>query len=194
MTRANVKRLENAKKRNEAEKEAGKNQTEELNGGVVTNTTAPGTNSSYSNDADVSQNSYTKQTETQEETKKAKTLKYESIKKTNIKANELEKFRSMQYIWSLYCLTNEELRDPDNTYMVEGKEPNVVLFKGGGGTGTVGKRKATTSLERKGGRVEYFINSVTIDSVITPNGRTRMNQMHQGVLSLLLSHTAWDSF
>ena len=28
----------------------------------------------------------------------------------------------MQYIWSLYCLTNEELRDPDNTYMVEGKE------------------------------------------------------------------------
>ena len=151
MTRANVKRLENAKKRNEAEKEAGKNQTEELNGGVVTNTTAPGTNSSYSNDADVSQNSYTKQTETQEETKKAKTLKYESIKKTNIKSNELEKFRSMQYIWSLYCLTNEELRDPDNTYMVEGKEPNVVLIKGGGGTGTVGKRKATTSLERKGG-------------------------------------------
>ena len=44
------------------------------------------------------------------------------------------------------------------------KNLNVVPSKGGGGTGTVGKRKATTSLERKGGRVEYFINSVTIDS------------------------------
>ena len=80
----------------------------------------------------------------------------------------------MQYIWSLYCLTNEELRDPDNTYMVEGKEPNVVLIKGG--TGTVGKRKATTSLERKGGRVEYFINSVTIDSVMY-KWKNLMNQM-----------------
>ena len=177
------KRIEDKKKRLEAE--SGKNEKEELGGSTTTNTTKPGTNSSYSNDADVNQNSYTKQTETQEETKKAKTLKYESIKKTNIKSNELEKFRSMQYIWSLYCLTNEELRDPDNTYMVEGKEPNVVLIKGGGGTGTVGKRKATTSLERKGGRVEYFINSVTIDSVITPNGRTRMNQMHQGSFTVI---------
>merc|ERR1711991_480983 len=41
------------------------------------------------------------------------------------------------------------------------------------------------SLERKGGRVEYFINSVTIDSVITPNGRTRMNQMHQGSFTVI---------
>lgn len=115
---------------------------------------------------------------------KVKTTKYHQIKRVNLKKNELEPFRSHNHIWSLYCLDNNELRDPDNTYMLQGKEPNVVVIKGAGGTQLVGKRKATTSLERDGSRVEYYINSVTIDSIISPSSKTRTSQMHRGVFTV----------
>ena len=78
--------------------------------------------------------------------------------------------------------------------MVEGKEPMLFPLIRGGGTGAVGKRKATTSLERKGGRVEYFINSVTIDSRDnTQMEEPRMN-LNAPAFFIVIEPTAWDSF
>src|SRR6056300_791319 len=79
--------------------------------------------------------------------------------------NELHEFNSMNYMFGLYCLTTDEILDPDNTYMKAGKEPEVVVIKSGGGTRNVGNRKAMTSLEKAGGRVEYFIDNVTMKSL-----------------------------
>lgn len=94
--------------------------------------------------------------------------------------NELHEFNSMNYMFGLYCLTTDEILDPDNTYMKTGKEPEVVVIKSGGGTRNVGNRKAMTSLEKAGGRVEYFIDNFTMKSLIGFNAQTRATQMHKG--------------
>lgn len=52
--------------------------------------------------------------------------------------NELHEFNSMNYMFGLYCLTTDEILDPDNTYMKTGKEPEVVVIKSSGGTRNVG--------------------------------------------------------
>ena len=68
--------------------------------------------------------------------------------------NELEEFNSVNHMFGLYCLTTDEILDPDNTYMGPKGEPEVVVIKSGGGTRAMGERKAQTSLEKAGGRVE----------------------------------------
>jgi len=155
-------------------KESGKGETDQLNGEVA----------DFEHEGSVSKTDSKSKSDT-EKKDTVKTIKYENIKKVNLKDNELERFRTVNHLWSLYCLDNNELRDPDNTYMLEGKEPNVVVIKAAGGTQNVGFRKATTSLERQGGRVEYYINSCSINSVISPNSRSRVTQMHQGSFTVI---------
>tara|TARA_B110000444_G_scaffold108747_2_gene102647 strand:+ start:4856 stop:7267 length:2412 start_codon:yes stop_codon:yes gene_type:complete len=98
--------------------------------------------------------------------------------------NELEEFNSVNHMFGLYCLTTDEILDPDNTYMGPKGEPEVVVIKSGGGTRAMGERKAQTSLEKAGGRVEYFMDDVFIESVIGYNSDTRAMQMHKGGFSV----------
>ena len=98
--------------------------------------------------------------------------------------NELEQFTSVNHMFGLYCLTTDEILDPDNTYMGAKGEPEVVVIKSGGGTRAMGERKAQTMLEKSGGRVEYFMDDVTIESVIGYNSDTRAMQMHKGGFSV----------
>jgi hypothetical protein len=88
--------------------------------------------------------------------------------------NPLEKFISANYQISLGVLSNEELADPDNTYIKDG-EPLVMILRSGGGTRTLKERKALTAFERvdAGGRIEYFIEDLEINSVVAPNPQTR---------------------
>ena len=51
----------------------------------------------------------------------------------NLVENVLHKYRSFNTIWSMFCLTPEEMADPDNTYMTS--EPQTVLIRGAGGIG-----------------------------------------------------------
>jgi len=94
--------------------------------------------------------------------------------------NELEEFNSVNHMFGLYCLTTDEILDPDATYMGPQAEPEVVIIKSGGGTRNMGERKAQTMLEKSGGRVEYFMDDVVIESVIGYNSDTRAMQMHKG--------------
>jgi len=81
--------------------------------------------------------------------------------------NELEVFASYNYVLTFGCLSNLELNFPDNTYRV--RDPGVLIAKSGGGTGA---NKATTAYENNG-KVEYFLDNLTVESLIIPNGKTR---------------------
>ena len=104
--------------------------------------------------------------------------------KKDLHPNELHEFNSMNYQFGLYCLTTDEILDPDNTYMKEGKNPEVVVIKSGGGTRGLVNRKAMTSLEKAGGRVEYFMDNLNLRSIITHNATTRATQNHKGTFEV----------
>lgn len=80
--------------------------------------------------------------------------------------NELEPFTSMSVITELAVLTTEEIIDPVNTYKKDGPK-NIILRSGGG----LGDSKVTTAFE-KDRRLEYFIDDIEIDSLISPNRKT----------------------
>ena len=94
------------------------------------------------------------------------------------RTNPLEKFVSANYVITLGCLTNEELADPDNTYMLNGGA-KIVILKSGGGSNALGKEKITTSMEGKHGRTEYFLEDLNIQSVVNPNEGSRTVAYHQ---------------
>ena len=94
---------------------------------------------------------------------------------TPTKANPLERFVSANYVWTLSALSNEELADPDNTYLKNG--PQVIILKSGGGSAGTGGKKVVTAMEN--GRTEYFIEDVTIESIISPNPKSSTTSYHK---------------
>ena len=83
--------------------------------------------------------------------------------------NVLHQFSSWNNIFTLSVLTPDEVNVPDETYRVG--DPSMVILKSGGGAGT---NKVTTIYEDAiGGRLEYFIDNVNIDALITPTTKTR---------------------
>lgn len=81
--------------------------------------------------------------------------------------NQLEQFANMNYIFTLGCLTNEEVNFPDLTY--RHRDPQVLILKSGGGAGA---GKVRTPYETAGA-VEYFIDDVVIDTLIAPSVGTK---------------------
>ena len=74
--------------------------------------------------------------------------------------NQLEPFSSMNYIFTLGCLTPYELNYPDLTYRYA--DPEIIILKSGGGAG---QKKVRTAFEQSGA-VEYFIDNVNIKTII----------------------------
>ena len=93
-----------------------------------------------------------------------------------LQSNVLENFVSVNYVISLGVLPNKELENPNDTYYKNG-EPETMIIKSGGGSQSLGSKKVMTSAERgQGGddhRVEFFIEDLNIQSVLTPNPNTR---------------------
>lgn len=81
--------------------------------------------------------------------------------------NELRTYASYNYIFTLACLTPNELNFPDQTY--RRSAPSVTVLRSGGGA--VGK--ALTAYENKDNQLEYFIDNIEIDSIIVPTNATR---------------------
>ena len=81
--------------------------------------------------------------------------------------NQLEKFASFNYIFTLGCLTAYEVNYPDLTYRYN--DPSVLVLKSGGGAGPA---KTRTAFETEGA-VEYFIDDVTINTLIAPGADTK---------------------
>lgn len=80
--------------------------------------------------------------------------------------NTLEKFASYNYNFTLGCLTDDEINNPDKTYRVKG--PSVVILKSGGSA----RKKVLTQYETEGA-CEFFIEDVNIGTVLTPTPKTR---------------------
>ena len=85
--------------------------------------------------------------------------------------NELEKFASVNHIFSLGTITTYESNFPDKTYMKNGIKKEQLILKS---DGTSRDRKPTTFGEQYYGiTTQYFIDDVEIKTIIAPNQKTR---------------------
>lgn len=80
--------------------------------------------------------------------------------------NELSEYASHNYIFTLAALTPEEINDPVSTYRSVG--PQNVIARSGGGAGS---KKVRTAYENDGD-LEYFIDDLQMESLITSTART----------------------
>lgn len=87
--------------------------------------------------------------------------------------NELNEFASYNYIWTLYCLTEGEVNDPENTYRKD--PPAIPVLKSGGG---LGSKKIMIAGESED-RYEFFIDNVEIEQEIAPNIKRKQSNMHR---------------
>ena len=81
--------------------------------------------------------------------------------------NVLEKYASVNYIWTLSCLTVDEINRPDATYRLTGPK-NIICRSGGSGSA-----KVKTATELGKGAVEFFIDDVEIETIVTHNKGTK---------------------
>ena len=79
--------------------------------------------------------------------------------------NELRDFASYNYIFSFGCLNNFEINFPDQTY--RRSDPSIMILKSGGGAGSGARTYAET-----GGKTEYYIDDVEINTIIGSNPTT----------------------
>jgi hypothetical protein len=77
--------------------------------------------------------------------------------------NELDVFASYNTIFSLFALTDDEINNPDATY--RSQDPEITILRSGGGVNAPGG----FGLEQYDGKLEYFIEDVNIESLISPN-------------------------
>ena len=87
--------------------------------------------------------------------------------------NELKDFASYNYIFTLYCLSQAEVNDPEGTYRKE--PPKLGILKSGGG---LGNKKVTLAVETDK-RFEFFIDNVEIEHQIAPNIRNKQSNQHK---------------
>jgi hypothetical protein len=81
--------------------------------------------------------------------------------------NPLHTYTSFNSIFTLYLLTPEEYNFPDLSYK-RGIEPKNVLLRSGGQSTRFNK----TAYEEANGVVEYYMEDLSIDSVVAPNKLT----------------------
>ena len=80
--------------------------------------------------------------------------------------NPLEQFASFNYVFTLGCLTVQELAFPDVTY--RRRDPSIVILRSGGGP-----TPGSATLYEAEGKVEYFIDDVEIATIVAGNDGTR---------------------
>ena len=81
--------------------------------------------------------------------------------------NQLKAYASYTYNITLACLTVNEVNFPDSTYRAG--PPQVTILRSGGGA----PNKARTAYESSDAELEYFIDDLEINAVVTPTTRTR---------------------
>lgn len=92
--------------------------------------------------------------------------------------NSLDQYASYNYEITLGCLTAFEVNLPDFTY--RRREPFVTILRSSGGD-TRGSRL----LFETGGKTEYFIDDLEIESIIAPTNSTRLTSAHSINFSIM---------
>lgn len=80
--------------------------------------------------------------------------------------NPLEQFASYNYVFTLGCLSNFELNFPDFTYRVT--DPMITILRSGGG-----KTRGSRTVYERGGKTEYYIDDVEIETIVAANANSR---------------------
>lgn len=82
--------------------------------------------------------------------------------------NSLSKYASYNCIFTLGVLSNDEVNYPDDTYRKNG--PSIVVLRSGG----TGNNQVQTEYDRQRNiRTEYYIDNVSVDTIIAPNPKTK---------------------
>ena len=82
--------------------------------------------------------------------------------------NELRDFATYNYVFTFGCLNNFEINFPDITYRVS--DPSTVVLKSGGNAGS-----GAATVYESGGKVEYYIDDVSIETIIGFNPQTKQS-------------------
>lgn len=98
------------------------------------------------------------------------------------RTNSLDKYVSVNYLWTLAALSNDEYNFPHETYKKKGPRVEQTVIKMGGFPGAVSSptgpmpARPMTELELKNGgyNTEYFIDNVEINSIVAPNPKSRI--------------------
>lgn len=91
--------------------------------------------------------------------------------------NSLDQFASYNYEFTLGCLNAFEVNFPDFTY--RNREPFVTILRSSGG-----QTRGSRIIYETGGKTEYFIDDIEINSTVTPNGATRLTNATSFSLSI----------
>ena len=81
--------------------------------------------------------------------------------------NALDQYARYSYDITLGCLTAFEVNFPDFTYRK--REPFITVLRSSGG-----ETRGSRTLYETGGKTEYFIDDIEIDTIIAPNDNTRL--------------------
>ena len=90
--------------------------------------------------------------------------------------NELEKFASVNHLFTFGCISSEELNFPDSTYRKDGLREQQITFRSGGSAGTGKPRTYAEQIHNID--VEYFIDKVEIETYVAPNPKSRGTNFH----------------
>ena len=101
------------------------------------------------------------------ETVLQETLYSSKAKGTNI----LYDFASVNHLFTFGCLTPDELNKPDQTYRINGPQPEHTILKSSGYGAW--KRTKTAAEKNYDLNTNYFMDNVEIQTVIAPNPKSR---------------------
>jgi len=93
--------------------------------------------------------------------------------------NILKSYASFNYVITLACLTVNELNFPEATY--RSRSPQVTVLRSGGGA----PGKAMTAFESADAQLEYFIDDLEIDTIISPTTATRTSNATMSSFTVL---------
>jgi len=83
--------------------------------------------------------------------------------------NPLHVYSSYNSIFTLAVLTKEEINYPDETYI--GATAQLEILKSGGKSESY---VSTVFEDQIGGKLEYYIEDVSIEAIVVPNTKTRL--------------------
>ena len=104
------------------------------------------------------------------------------LKKLKSKAkhkNPLERYASVNHLWSLGALSSDEINFPKTTYRRNGIRPEHMVIRAGGLGDARFKKQTTLGENLHDITTEYFIDNIDIKHVVAPDKRTRNTNAYE---------------
>ena len=93
--------------------------------------------------------------------------------------NPLERYASVNHLWSLGALSSDEINFPKTTYRRNGIRPEHMVIRAGGLGDARFKKQTTMGENLHDITTEYFIDNIDIKHVVAPDKRTRNTNAYE---------------